>query len=88
MFVVTGAVLMVVGFELSSASAFVGLLLLLFALLTRAEASYCRAADHLTAAHWEGLPGPPRIVCRANTRTWRALNWLFSLLVSLLSGTR
>lgn len=55
MFVVTGAVLMVVGFELSSASAFVpGMLLLLFALLTGAEASRCRAADQLTAAHWEG----------------------------------
>lgn len=54
MFVATGAVLMVVGFELSSASAFVpGLVLLLIALLTRVEASHCRTADRLTAAHWE-----------------------------------
>jgi hypothetical protein len=55
MFAVTGAVLMVVGFELSSASALVpGLLLLLFAMLTRAEASHCRAADQMTAARWQG----------------------------------
>jgi hypothetical protein len=55
MFAVTGAGLMVVGFELSSASAFVpGLLLLLFALLTGGGASHCRAADQMTAAHWEG----------------------------------
>jgi hypothetical protein len=54
-FIATGALLMVVGFELSSAPVFVpGLLVLLFALLRSDGASHCQAADQLTAARWRG----------------------------------
>jgi len=54
-FLVSGALLMVVGFELSSGAIFVpGLLVLLIGLLKGTEASQCRSATQLTAAHWHG----------------------------------
>jgi hypothetical protein len=54
-FVVVGAVLMVVGFELPSGTAFVpGLLVLLVGLLTGGGVSHCPAADQITGAHWHG----------------------------------
>jgi hypothetical protein len=55
MFVVAGALLTVIGFELSSASLLVpGLLVLLFVLLKGGRTSYRLPADQLTAAHWHG----------------------------------
>ena len=52
-FLVTGAALLVVGFILPSGVAFVpGLVVLLVALLKGAEPSHCRAAAHMTGAHW------------------------------------
>jgi len=55
MFVVTGALLLLVGVMASSAAAFVpGLLVLLFALLKGAGACDCRAAAQLTQVRWRG----------------------------------
>lgn len=54
-FLVSGALLMVVGFELSSGAAFVpGLLVLLIGLLKGNRADHCRSAVQITAAHWHG----------------------------------
>jgi hypothetical protein len=52
-FLVTGTALLVVGFMLPSAAAFVpGILVLLAALLKGAEPSHCRAAAQMTGVHW------------------------------------
>ena len=54
-FLVSGALLMVVGFELSSSAVFVpGLLVLLVGLLKGNGASHGRSAVQMTAAHWHG----------------------------------
>jgi hypothetical protein len=54
-FLVSGALLMVVGLELSSSAAFVpGLLVLLVGLLKGNGASHGRSAAQMTAAHWHG----------------------------------
>lgn len=54
-FLVSGALLVVVGFELSSSATFVpGLLVLLVGLLKGNGASHCRSAAQMTAAHWHG----------------------------------
>jgi hypothetical protein len=52
-FLVTGSLLVILGFVLSSAGAFVpGLLILLIGLVKGAGRSHCRAADQMTGAHW------------------------------------
>jgi hypothetical protein len=53
MFLVAGALLVIVGVTLSSAAAFVpGLVVLLVGLAQGAGRSHCRAADQMTGAHW------------------------------------
>jgi hypothetical protein len=53
MFLVAGALLVIIGVTLSSAGAFVpGLVVLLVGLVQGAGRSHCRAADQMTAAHW------------------------------------
>jgi hypothetical protein len=53
MFVVAGALLVIIGFTLSSAVAFVpGLVVLLVGLAQVAGRSHCRVADQMTGAHW------------------------------------
>jgi len=54
-YLVTGALLVVIGVVLPSGGAFLlGLIVLLFALLRGPSRSHCRAADQMTAAHWHG----------------------------------
>lgn len=53
MFLVAGALLVIIGIALSSAGALVpGLLVLLVGLAGGAGRSHCRAADQMTGAHW------------------------------------
>lgn len=53
MFLVAGALLVIIGVTLSSAGAFVpGLVVLLVGLVQGAGRSHCRAADQMTGAHW------------------------------------
>jgi len=53
MFLVAGALLVIIGVTLSSAAAFVpGLVVLLVGLAQGAGRSHCRVADQMTGAHW------------------------------------
>jgi hypothetical protein len=53
MFLVAGALLVIIGVTLYSAGAFVpGLLVLLVGLARGAGRSHCRPADQMTGAHW------------------------------------
>jgi hypothetical protein len=53
MFLVAGALLVVIGVTLSSAVALVpGLVVLLVGLAQGAERSHCQVADQMTGAHW------------------------------------
>ena len=52
-FLVAGALLVIIGMTLSSAGALVpGLLVLLVGLTRGAGRSHCRSADQMTGAHW------------------------------------